>query len=48
MNTDPPKEPTPFERFDALVRHVVSVPRKEVLRREQEWKKQRSFKKKAK
>jgi len=32
---------TEFEKFDAVVRRVLSVPHAEIVRREKEWKKQR-------
>ncbi len=38
-------EETPFERFERLVRKVVSVPKTEIDRREAEWKKLRKAKK---
>lgn len=34
------KNPDQFERFDAAVRKILSVPRAEILRREEEYKKQ--------
>ena len=34
-------EPTPFEKMAALASQVLSVPKTEVDRREQEWKEQR-------
>jgi hypothetical protein len=36
-----PSEPTPFEKFDALTKRVISVPRSEILKRDAEWKEQR-------
>jgi hypothetical protein len=42
---DPQPEPTPFEKFAALAKAVTSVPREEVQRREEEWKKARKEKK---
>jgi hypothetical protein len=36
------------EKFDALLGKVLSVPRKELQRREVEWKKSRKVKKRAK
>lgn len=33
------KPKTPFERFDRLLRKVLSVPKKEIDRREAEWRK---------
>jgi len=41
-------EPTPFEKMQALAARVMSVPKAEIDRREQEWKKQREEKKQAK
>jgi hypothetical protein len=37
----PPKEPTPFERFTALTKKVVSVPRSEIQKREADYQKAR-------
>ncbi len=37
-------EPTPFQRFDALMRHIVSVPKAEVDRRAVEAKQARQEK----
>lgn len=34
------KHSTEFNQFDALVRQVIAVPRAEMLRREEEYKKQ--------
>ena len=39
---------TPFERFSALTRQVLSVPKKEIDRREAEWKQARALDKQAK
>lgn len=36
-----PEEPTPFEKMRALARAVVSVPKAEIDRREEEWRKGR-------
>lgn len=36
---------TPFQRFERLVRKVVSVPKKEIDRREAEWRKAQKAKK---
>lgn len=41
-------EPTPFERMQALATRVMSVPKAEVDRREQQWRKERADKKRAK
>jgi hypothetical protein len=32
-----------FERFDALIRKVISVPKKELLRREEQYKREASI-----
>lgn len=37
----PPKEPTPFEKFAAVAKQVVSVPKAEMEKREKAWKKER-------
>ena len=34
-------EPTPFQRFDALMRRIIRVPKAEVDRRETEWRENR-------
>jgi len=34
-----PPEPKPFERMTALAKQVMSVPKDEIDRREQEWRK---------
>jgi hypothetical protein len=41
-----PNQPTPFQKFQALAQGVVSVPKAEIDKREQFWKKQREQKKK--
>ena len=38
-------EPTPFEKLRLIARQILSVPKKEIDRREAEWKRQRSEKK---
>ena len=38
-------EPTPFEKLRAITRQILSVPKKEIDRREVEWKRQRAEKK---
>jgi hypothetical protein len=50
MKSDPARdsEPSPFERFDKLLRRVVSVPKKEIDKREAAYKRQRAHKKKSK
>ena len=37
-----PSAPTPFEKFDTLMRHVISVPKAEIDKRAAEYKKQRA------
>jgi hypothetical protein len=37
-----------FDKFDATMRRVLSVSREELQRREEEWKRQRARKKRAK
>jgi len=39
-------EPTPFQKFQALAQGVVSVPKAEIDKREQDWKKGQTEKKK--
>jgi hypothetical protein len=36
-----PDEMHPFERLKAAMRHILTVPKEEILRREAEYKKQR-------
>lgn len=36
-----PAEPTPFEKFAALTKNIVAVPREEISRREAEYKQAR-------
>ena len=48
MSDSAPAEPTPFERMKALAMRVMSVPKSEIDRREQEWKKRRQAKRKVK
>lgn len=45
---DCPPNASEFERFSALTRQVLSVPKTEIDRREAEWKREKAFKKKAK
>jgi len=40
-----PAEPTPFQKFEALTRRVMSVPKAEIDRRQSEYKKKRAEKK---
>ena len=42
------KEKSEAQKFDATVRKVLSVSHEELVRREQEWKRQRAAKKRAK
>lgn len=42
------KVQTEFQRFDAGMRAVLSVPREELKAREEEWKRERAGKKRAK
>lgn len=35
-----PKELTPFERFEKVMKKIVSVPKKEIDKREKKWKKE--------
>jgi len=39
-------QPTPSEKFDSLLRQVLSVPKTEIDRREVEYRKQRARRKK--
>ena len=41
-----PPDGTPYERFEALVRHVANVPKAETDKLEAEYKRQRARKKK--
>jgi hypothetical protein len=41
-----PSKPTPFQRFDALARQVMSVPKAEIDRRAKEARKEREERKK--
>ena len=43
-----PHEPSESEKFDAGVRKILSVPREELKRREEQWKRDRAEKKRAK
>ena len=45
MNTKSP-DPTPFQRFDALVRQVMSVPKGEIDKRAEEYAKRREAERK--
>ena len=42
----PASEPTPFQKFHALAQSVISVPKAEIDKWEQEWKKSQAEKKK--
>lgn len=46
MEAKPEKKETPFQRFERTMRHIVSVPKKEVERRIAEEREQRKAKKK--
>jgi len=39
---DPPREQTPFERFEEFARKVVSVPRSEIEKRERAYRDERN------
>jgi hypothetical protein len=39
------QEPTEFEKFDVVVRKLLSVPRKELQKREKNYQKKRKLKK---
>jgi len=41
-------DPSEFEKFDTVMRKVLSVSHKELQRREKEWKRKRARKKRAK
>jgi len=43
-----PAEPTPFQKFEALTRRVMSVPKAEIDRRAAEYKKRRKEHKRSK
>lgn len=47
LETTPPEEETPFERFERMVRQIVSVPKTEIDRRDAEWRKARKDKAKS-
>ena len=42
------REPTDFEKFDTVVRKVISISHDELKRREAKWKKEQSRKRKGK
>jgi hypothetical protein len=42
-----PASPSPFERFDKLLRRVVAVPKSEIDKRETAYKRQRARKKRS-
>jgi hypothetical protein len=44
----PTPEGTPFQKMDHLFRAVIAVPKTEIDRREEEWKKERKKKRRAK
>ena len=41
-------KPTPFEKLEAITRQILSVPKAEIDRREEEWRKNKSAKRAAK
>ena len=48
MPVDGEPNATEFERFSALTRQVLSVPKSEIDRREAEWKREKALKRSAK
>jgi len=46
--TPPPDEPTPFQKFRAMTRKLIAVPKAEMVAEEKKWKKKRAKKKQAK
>jgi len=46
MHTTKPPEPTPFQRFDALTRQVMNVPKAEIDKRAKKARKEREDRKK--
>lgn len=42
MESDPKPEPSPFRKFDALTRRIMSVPKPEIDRRAKEDKKRKA------
>lgn len=48
MSESATPEPHPFERFKAAMKHLITVPKTEILRREEEYRKQRAELKKQK
>jgi len=50
MPTSSPSEnqPNEYQKFDAVMKKIISVPREELKRREKEWKRKRARKKRAK
>jgi len=43
---DNPRRPTPYEKFVAAMKQVLSVPKEELQRRERAWQKMRERKRK--
>jgi hypothetical protein len=39
--SEQPKEETPFERFQRIAQKIVSVPKKEIDKREKAWKRKK-------
>jgi hypothetical protein len=37
------EEPTEFQKFDAVVRKMMTVPHDEIVKREKEWKRKRKL-----
>ncbi|MGH8012898.1 MAG: hypothetical protein ACREQ4_10400 [Candidatus Binataceae bacterium] len=48
MKTEKDKQstPTPFERFERLIRGLVAVPKKEIEAEQERWREERKLKKK--
>jgi len=44
MSNAAPHDPTPFEKLQTFTRQILSVPKSEIDRREEEWKKARAAK----
>jgi hypothetical protein len=42
------KDPSEFERFSEMTKHLLSVPKKEIDKRHEEWKRKKDRKQKAK
>ena len=48
MNADAKPEPSPFEKLRQITRQILAVPKKEIDRRDAEWREQRKKQKQAK